>query len=318
MKKCIFFIVVCISTFYTYIKCSQAANFDVATPPIDKINFTPVVFENEDSKLKLAGIVFTPKDVKQDEKLPAVLVQGPMGATKEQTQSLYAQFLASMGYITMVYDYSYLGSSQGQPRGLENPQIKASDIKSAVSFIETFPNVDKNRIATVGICGSGVYIIGEAVSDNRLKAVVSVNPFTIIDEIPYDKNMIAKDKKNYKISGLVHRIDLIEDGTEGAEYYFNHKRGAAVNRVVFPTWSEPMWAEFHPTEIAKGITQPYLLVIGENAFTRPGAEKMFDNIASKDKQKIIISQARHFDMYDGENYAIPAINAINDFLQKRL
>lgn len=318
MKKYIFFIVVCISTFYICIKCSQAANFNVANPPIDKINFTPVIFENEDSKLKLAGIVFTPKDVKQNEKLPAVLVQGPMGATKEQTQSLYAQFLASMGYITMVYDYSYLGSSQGQPRGLEDPQIKASDIKSAVSFIETFPNVDKNRIATVGICGSGVYIIGEAVNDDRLKAVISVNPFTIIDEIPYNEKEVEQDKQNYQNTGYVNRIDLIEENTEGAEYYFNYKRGAAVNRVVFPTWSEPLWASFHPTEIAKGIKQPYLLVIGENAFTRLGAEKMFENIASKDKQKIIIRNAGHFDMYDGENYAIPAINAINDFLKTRL
>ena len=223
MKKYIFFIVVCISTFYICIKCSQAANFNVANPPIDKINFTPVIFENEDSKLKLAGIVFTPKDVKQNEKLPAVLVQGPMGATKEQTQSLYAQFLASMGYITMVYDYSYLGSSQGQPRGLEDPQIKASDIKSAVSFIETFPNVDKNRIATVGICGSGVYIIGEAVNDDRLKAVISVNPFTIIDEIPYNEKEVEQDKQNYQNTGYVNRIDLIEENTEGAEYYFNYK-----------------------------------------------------------------------------------------------
>lgn len=296
----------------------NAQNFKIATPPIDKIDFTPVVFKNQDSKLKLSGIVFTPKNMPESAKLPAVIVQGPMGATKEQTQSLYAQFLASMGYITMVYDYSYLGSSQGQPRGLEDPQIKASDIKSAVSFIENYPNVDKQKLATVGICGSGVYIIAEAVNDARLKAVVSVNPFTIIDEIPYNKKAVEQDKINYKNTGLVHRIDLIEEGTEGAAYYFNHKRGAAVNRVVFPTWSEPLWAAFHPTELAKGITQPYLLVIGENAFTRLGAEKMFENIASKDKQKFIIAKAGHFDMYDGENYALPAIKAIDEFLRKRL
>lgn len=318
MKKYVFFIVLCLSVFGIFIKSELVSNFKVAVLPIDKINFTPVVFENQDSKLKLSGLVFTPKNMKPDEKLPAVIVQGPMGATKEQTQSLYAQFLASMGYVTMVYDYSYIGSSQGQPRGLEDPQIKASDIKSAISFIETFPNVDKNRLASVGICGSGVYIIGEAVNDDRLKAVISVNPFTIIDEIPYNEKEVEQDKQNYQNTGYVNRIDLIEENTEGAEYYFNYKRGAAVNRVVFPTWSEPLWASFHPTEIAKGIKQPYLLVIGENAFTRLGAEKMFENIASKDKQKIIIRNAGHFDMYDGENYAIPAINAINDFLKTRL
>lgn len=254
MKKYVFFIVLCLSVFGIFIKSELVSNFKVAVLPIDKINFTPVVFENQDSKLKLSGLVFTPKNMKPDEKLPAVIVQGPMGATKEQTQSLYAQFLASMGYITMVYDYSYIGSSQGQPRGLEDPQIKVSDIKSAISFIETFPNVDKNRLASVGICGSGVYIIGEAVNDDRLKAVISVNSFTIIDEIPYNEKEVEQDKQNYQNTGYVNRIDLIEENTEGAEYYFNYKRGAAVNRVVFPTWSKPLWALFTRRKLPKALS----------------------------------------------------------------
>ena len=130
--------------------------------------------------------------------------------------------------------------------------------------------------------------------------------------------IFSKISKGYIYCAPVNHIDLIEEGSEGAEYYFNYKRGAAVNRVVFPTWSEPTWVALHPTEIAKNLTTPYLLVIGENAFTRPGAEIMFGNVASADKKIVVIPGARHFDMYDGVDYAVPAINTILEFLKDRV
>lgn len=57
-----------------------------------------------------------------------------------------------------------------------------------------------------------------------------------------------------------------------------------------------------------------MMVCGENAFTRPGAEVMFKNVASADKQLIIIPEARHFDLYDGEKYVPAVIEDITEFL----
>lgn len=294
-------------------------NFKVAKPPVDEITFTPVIFENKDSKFKLAGTIYAPKDMKDTDKLPAIVLQGPMGATKEQCQSLYAQILASKGYITMVYDYSYIGSSQGLPRGYEDPDVKASDIKSAISFISTYSNVDKNRIGAVGICGSGVYLPYAALKEPTLKAIACVNPFTIIDTVPFDEKQVLEDKAKYEKEGTVTRMpDMIEPGSEGAEYYFNFNRGAVTNRVTFITWSQITWSKFHPNELAKGLTLPLLVIVGENAFTRQGAEIMYQNAASKDKKLVQIKGARHFDMYDGAEYALPAIDAILEFFKDRI
>ncbi|AUI72316.1 alpha/beta hydrolase [Companilactobacillus alimentarius] len=107
-------------------------------------------------------------------------------------------------------------------------------------------------------------------------------------------------------------------GSEGAEYYFDYKRGAAVNRVEFVSWSQLDWQEFHPTEIVKDLKQPYLMICGENAFTRPGAEVMFKNAGSENKKLVIIPKARHFDLYDGEDYVPTAIENITEFLQKNI
>jgi len=295
------------------------SEFAVEKAPLEEFDSTPVVFENQDSHLKLAGIVYTPANMPADAKLPALVVQGPMGATKEQTQSLYAQLMATRGYLTLVYDYSYIGASQGQPRGTEDPAIKASDIHSAISFLATYPNVDADRLGAIGICGSGVYLPLAALNENRLKAIAVVNPFTIIDTVETaPKEEILKEKALYTSTGKATRLDLIEPGSEGAEYYFDHKRGAAVNRVEFVSWSQLDWQQFHPTEIVKDLHLPFLMICGENAFTRPGAEVMFKNAASTDKQLVIIPKARHFDLYDGHDYVPSAIENIDTFLSARL
>ena len=287
--------------------------------PVEQITFTPVVFENKDSHLKLAGIVYAPRNMKADDKLPAVIVQGPMGAVKEQCQTLYAQFLVSQGYIAMVYDYSYIGASEGLPRGYEDPEVKASDILSAAEFFSNYPNVDANRMAAVGICGSGVYLPLAMLQESKIKAFVSVNPFTVIDTVPYDTEQIERDRAEFEAGGDARRIpNMIEPDSEGAEYYFNAERGSVTNQVSFVTWSLPTWSKFHPTEIVKGLNKPYVVVVGENAFTRPGAEVMFANIGSQDKQLVVIPGARHFDMYDGEGFADKSIAAIVEFLREKL
>ncbi|WP_147275305.1 alpha/beta hydrolase [Lactiplantibacillus paraplantarum] len=227
--------------------------------------------------------------------------------------------MATKGYVTMVYDYSFIGASQGQPRGNEDPEVKASDIHSAVSFLATYPNVDADRLGAIGICGSGVYLPYETLREDRLKAIVSVNPFTVINTVETaPQEEILKQKAKYDETGEATRLDLIEPGSEGAEYYFDYQRGAAVNRVEFVSWSQLDWQKFNPTELAKGLTQPYLMVCGENAFTRPGAEVMFNNAVGADKQLIIIPEARHFDLYDGEKYVPAVIEDITEFLASRV
>lgn len=295
-------------------------NDKIAQAPMEQVNVTPVTFKNKVSGFTLAGIIYTPVKMNPKAKLPAIVVQGPMGSVKEQTQSLYAQILASKGYITMVYDYSYLGSSQGLPRGYEDPEVKANDIESAVDFILQYPNVDKSKIAAVGICGSGAYLpyAVTKMKSNILKAVVSVNPFEIIHTIQTKSEAeLLKDKALYEEKGIATRINLIEEGSEGAAYYYNYKRGASVHWVPFVTWSELSWRKFFPTEEVKKLTTPYLVVAGENAFTREGAEKMFRNTKTTDKELFIVPKAKHFDMYDKEEYVSVIIPKIVEFIEKR-
>lgn len=286
--------------------------------PIERVDRTPVAFENKQLGLRLAGILFRPAGRKDGERLRAVIVCGPMYSTKELPQSNYAIMLAEQGYATLVYDNSYIGSSEGHPRGYEDPDVKASDLHAAVDYLESLDFIDKSRIAAIGICGSGSYVPYGAKDDARIKAVVSIVPFTIMDTIvtATDEELL-RDKEAFEKTGEVRRIDLTA-GSPGEAYYLNAKRGATPNYVCTPSWSQLSWHKFHPTEFIHKLRQPYLVIVAEKGFSRPGGMKMYENSTSARKRLHITKEATHFEMYDGDTYVRENVGEILNFLKEEL
>ena len=316
MKKILVLIILLICM--TQVNVNASEPLKIIARPIEKVNFTPVSFKNTENGLTLAGILFTPREFNPEGNYPAVVVAGPMYSTKELPQSIYAEMLATHGYVTLVYDNSTIGSSEGHPRALEDPELKGSDARSAVSFLETLPYINKSEIAAVGICGSGSYIPAGLINDSRVKAIVSIVPFTIMDQIATETDeQLLKDKADYEAGSEAKRLNLIEPGSEGAAYYLNPERGAAANYVPCVTWSQLSWHKFHPTDIIKNLHKPYLVITSENAFTRPGAEEMYAN-APGPKEFHMVKGASHFEMYDGEPYVLENIDAIVNFFNKYL
>ena len=105
-----------------------------------------VVFINKQLNLRLAGLLRIPEPFDISKNYPAVVVTGPMLSVKEQAQSVYAERLTEAGYVTLVFDGSYFGESEGLPRGQELPDVKESDIEGAVNYLCGLPYVDSERI----------------------------------------------------------------------------------------------------------------------------------------------------------------------------
>ncbi|KAK9670819.1 hypothetical protein K7432_017414 [Basidiobolus ranarum] len=101
--------------------------------------------------LKIAGILNTPHNLKETDKLPAIVCVHPGSSCKNQTAGLYAEKLAEIGYITLVFDASYQGESEGNPRYIEEPAARVEDIRCAVDYLITLPYVDENRIGVLGL-----------------------------------------------------------------------------------------------------------------------------------------------------------------------
>jgi len=96
-------------------------------------------------------------------------VTHPFGGVKEQTAGLYAQRLAEEGFISLAYDASYQGESGGTPRLIEVPAQRLDDISCAIDYLVQQPQVDPNRIGSLGICAGGGYAICSATTELRVK-----------------------------------------------------------------------------------------------------------------------------------------------------
>ena len=148
----------------------------------DLVSVEKVSFSNQ-YKMKVAGNLFLPKNMKEGDKYPAIIVGHPMGAVKEQSANLYATKMAERGFVTLSIDLSFWGGSEGEPRNAVLPEVYAEDFSAAVDFLGTRPFVDRNLIGVIGICGSGSFAISAAKIDPRLKAIAThtdKHPYTLL------------------------------------------------------------------------------------------------------------------------------------------
>jgi len=141
----------------------------------DNVTREKVFFKNRYG-ITVSGDLYKPKKI-GDQKLPALILSGPFGAVKEQSSGLYANELASRGFVTLVFDPSFTGESGGEVHNVASPEIYTEDFSAAVDYIGLLPSVDRNRIGVVGICGLSGMAITAAGSDSRIKAVATASMY---------------------------------------------------------------------------------------------------------------------------------------------
>lgn len=285
-----------------------------------------VVFMNKELGLRLAGLLRLPDGFDLSKDYPAVVVTGPMLSIKEQAQSVYATKLTELGYVTLVFDGAYFGESQGEPRYQELPEVKESDIEGAVDFLCSLPYVDAERIGGLGICGSGSYMSVAGVKEPRLKAITAIVP--AIADISTSPMMgffapveeVKAAKAAYEAgTGDIMYLDFMPRAfDEGAAYYYTSRgnRLGWTNQVV--AWSQLELVTYNVTKIMRNMEKPYLVVTGENAWSRPSSQEIFDAVPHDDKEMVVIPVASHFDMYDLAPFVDMAFEKIAPFFARAL
>ena len=285
-----------------------------------------VVFTNKALNTRLAGLLRIPDGFDLSKDYPAVVVTGPMLSVKEQAQSVYAKRLTEAGYVTLVFDGTYFGESEGLPRGQELPDLKESDIEGAVDYLTNLPYVDNNRIGGLGICGSGSYMSVAGVKEPRLKAIVAIVP--AISDIstsamagffkPEEEVKAAKEAYEKGEGGMMYLNFMPRAFDEGAAYYYTsrgtHPRWS--NQVV--AWSQLELVKYNVTNIMKDMKKPYCVITAEKAWSKSASEEVFNAVPHDNKELHVIPEASHFDMYDLAPFVAEAFEFILPFFGKSL
>lgn len=308
-------------------KLELTQEWDKTFPQDTRVDHEKVTFVNRYG-ITLAADLYKPKGVQC--KLSAIAVSGPFGAVKEQASGLYAQEMATRGFLAIAFDPSFTGESGGQPRRVASPDINTEDFCAAVDYLSCRDDVDPERIGIIGICGFGGMAINAAALDPRIKATAAMTMYDMsrVTREGYFGSSDSKEARDeqrrtwaaqrtadYKAGEYTRAGGVVDPLPDDApqfvrdyhDYYktsrgFHDRSGNstdgwnATGTISF--MNQPLLA------MAGEIDTPVLLVHGEKAHSRYFSEGAFAQLKGDNKELMIIPGANHVDLYDNRS-AIP-------------
>jgi uncharacterized protein len=108
-------------------------------------------------------------------RLCVVMAHGFSG-TKDTALLRFAEPFAAAGLDVLVFDYRGFGESEGVPRQDVSISRQRQDYHAAVAAARHLPGVDADRIVLWGTSYAGGHVIAVAAQDQRIAAVISMNP----------------------------------------------------------------------------------------------------------------------------------------------
>jgi uncharacterized protein len=107
---------------------------------------------------------------------PAITMAHGFAGVKEHGLDRFARLFTESGFVVLVHDHRGFGASDGQPRFDVDPWVQVADWRRAISFLESLPAVDPDRIGLWGTSYAGGHAFVLGATDRRLRAVVAQVP----------------------------------------------------------------------------------------------------------------------------------------------
>ena len=338
--------------------------WDKVFPLSDKVEHKKVTFETQFG-LTLAADLYTPvvadsatqeSGISNPLQLPAIAVSGPFGATKEQSSGLYAMRMAERGFVTLAFDPSYTGESNGEPRRTASPDINTEDFMAAVDYLSKLENVDAEKIGIIGICGWGGIALNAAAADPRIKATVASTMYDMTrvggngyfdsedkeESRHAARETIAKQRLTDPMAMAGGVVDpLPDDAPQFVKDYYDyyktprgyHARSGNSNdgwRVIGTQAYANARFLYYINEIRSAV----LVMHGEKAHSRYFGEAAYKymvegqaegykfvgvpNPNPENKELLIIPNASHCDLYDGGKGNYIPFDKLEEFFRKNL
>jgi cephalosporin-C deacetylase-like acetyl esterase len=124
--------------------------------------------------IRCSGWLYRPLGVKNP---PIIIMAHGFAAEKTFRLPAYAQRFLHEDMAVFLFDYRYIGGSDGKPRGLVNLFSQLHDLQAAIDFVHTLSGINHDKTALWGTSFGGGHVIAAASRDPRIKAIISQVPF---------------------------------------------------------------------------------------------------------------------------------------------
>ena len=271
--------------------------------------------------LKCAAWYYLPGDLLPGDKRPAIVMAHGYSAVKESWLDNYADKFAAAGFVVLVFDYRFLGASEGEPRQQIFWQDQIKDYRNAITWVSMQPQVDPARIGVWGSSYSGGHVMHLAAFDKRVKAVVAQVPVTNVWEAYFARlpreaiegiaGWHALARAERMTSGKVLTFPVV--GPEGQPAVLPQPESYRwfmdmADRA--PTWKNEVTVEslengmdYDPTAFIHLIAPtPLLMVIASDDIVTPtdGERKAFER--AREPKQLVVVPGGHFEAYHGPKH----------------
>lgn len=283
----------------------------VLAQPNDQVTSRPVTIWSDGTRL--AGDLFYPKDVKEGDKLPAIVLCHGWGGVKDHLNRTYAPKFAAGGFVVLTFDYRGWGESNSRLvmhdkmpkpgedgmvtvtaqaiRELVDPFDELEDIRNAINYLEGEAMVDTSRIGLWGTSFGGGLVVWTAANDDRVACVVS-----------QVGAMDGRDAAAETLGSLdaAHELEVKRSRGEAPPV----PQGENVFEGLRGTPYLARFARYAPVEEAHKVHVPVLLIDAENEelFDRhEHAEKVYNIIKDQTTAKyVVVPDIKHYGIYQAK------------------
>jgi len=278
--------------------------------------------------VRLAGDIYTPKNLSSDQKLPGILLIPGRGGSKENLKINQAPQFAALGFVVLAFDYKSWGQSDGpivpskalahveettsldvnvtHIRNVVDPFSMLSDVRAALHYLGGEPQVMPNNLGIWGTSFGGALAVVMAANDDRVQALVDqMGPVNF----PYNQKKLPAVVAR-KIETAMARGDVAP--------FPNAKTGKTPGLKGYSDWAA--MKRFNSLAYANQLQMPTLIIDAENETVFDRSQNgvlLYEAIKGRVEAKYMTYPGGHCDLYKGDNQKA-ALKEASDWFVKYL
>ncbi len=265
-----------------------------------------IVFDGDG--VKLAGRLWRPARAEGHAPtggFPVIVLAHGFSALMDMGLGRYAEAFARAGFVCLAYDHRGYGNSEGWPRLESHPWLQVEDMRAAISFARTLPDVNPDRLGLWGVSYAGGHAITVAALDKRVRCVVAQVPL-VTGQGNFDA-WVPADKRERFIKRLNEDRDARARGvppTLAKAAYPGSETEEWANTVdtdrIYPNAttlrSLELMRTYEPVSFISRIAPtPFLMIVADRDTQTPVEGQLAAFAKAGEPKRLVSLPGRHYD-----------------------